>query len=131
MTGDADTAYPADRRYSENDLWVLPEGDTVRIGITDFAQDRLGDIVYVDIPEVGAAVAAGEAMGEIESTKTVADLVSPLTGSVVQRNDGLEADLGLVNRSPHEDGWLVVVRPEDDASLARLLTAEEYDAARR
>ena len=128
--GGSDTAYPADRRYSEDDLWVLPEGDTYRIGITDFAQGQLGDIVYVDIPSVGATVVAGEAMGEIESTKTVADLVAPVSGEVVQRNDGLEADLGLVNRAPHADGWLIVVRAAGEGALDGLLTADAYAAAR-
>lgn len=113
-------------RYTEDDLWAHHGPDGVRIGITDFAQDQLGAIVYVDFPAVGVRVERGQTMGEVESTKTVADLVAPISGTVVARNDGLEADPAGLNESPHGAGWLVIVDPEEPAELQDLLTAAEY-----
>lgn len=118
---------PEDLRYTAEHEWVqtTPEG-TVRIGITDFAQDSLGDIVFIQLPEVGTAVAAGGALGEIESTKSVSDLFAPLAGTVSARNDGLESEPELVNSDPYGDGWMIELTLDDPAAVATLLDAAGY-----
>jgi glycine cleavage system H protein len=121
-------ASPSDRRYSKEHEWVKPDGATARIGITDYAQEQLGDIVYVDLPETGGSVTQFEKMGEIESVKAVSDLFSPVSGEVVATNDAVVQSPELVNGDPHGDGWLLAVRLADDAELENLLSAEDYDA---
>jgi glycine cleavage system H protein len=123
--------YPDDVKYTSEHEWVRDPGEhegSVRIGITHFAQDALGDIVYVSLPEVGDSVQAGSTCGELESTKSVSDVYAPVTGEVVARNDALEATPELVNNDPYSGGWLFEVVPADRAELDGLLDAEAYQA---
>jgi glycine cleavage system H protein len=121
--------YPEDLRYTAEHEWVrvsAAAGDVVRVGITDYAQDALGDVVYVTLPEVGAAVTAGESCGEVESTKSVSDLFAPLSGEVTGRNEGLDATPELVNTDPYGEGWLFELRPADADAAAGLLDVAAY-----
>ena len=119
--------YPEELRYTKEHEWAVAEGDgTVRVGITDFAQDALGDVVYVDLPEEGAEVRAGEPFGEVESTKSVSDLFSPVTGRVVGRNAALAETPELVNRDPYGEGWMVVIEPSEPGQLDGLMDAAAY-----
>ena len=120
---------PDDVQYTAEHEWVKDiGGDVVRIGITDFAQDSLGDIVYVQLPDVGDEVVAGGAIGELESTKSVSDLFAPLSGTVTASNDALEATPELCNSDPYGDGWIVEIRASDPSQRDSLLTAAEYEA---
>ena len=118
--------FPDDLRYTKEHEWARLEGGRVRVGITDFAQDALGDVVYVDLPEVGAAVEAATPFGEVESTKSVSDVYSPVTGTNAERNPLIEDRPELVNEEPYSDGWLIVVTLADGASLDGLMDAEAY-----
>ncbi len=123
---------PDDRKYTESHEWVKPDGDTMLIGITDFAVNELcsgneGDLVYCDLPEVGRTVAAGETFGEIESVKAVADLNSPIAGSIVEINPAIEDHLEILSKDPWDEGWMVRIKP-NSKSLDGMLTAEEYEA---
>ena len=118
---------PDDLQYTKDHEWVRTEDDTVRVGVTDYAQEALGDIVFVTLPEAGSQVSAGETCGEVESTKSVSDLYAPLSGTVVERNDALDAAPELVNSDPYGDGWMLVIRPGDDAREG-LLDAAAYQA---
>lgn len=123
--------YPEDLKYTAEHEWVRTPGDadgSVRVGITDFAQDALGDIVYVQLPEVGETVTAGESCGELESTKSVSDIYAPVTGEIVARNEALDAAPELVNNDPYEGGWLFEVVPADTEAVAALLDAAGYQA---
>ena len=120
-------AHPGDRAYSQEHEWVVADGDTVTIGITEFAQDQLGEVVYVDLPSVGDTLSAGETFGEIESVKSVSELYSPVSGEIVEVNDALGDTPETVNASPHADGWMVKIRVEDASELDSLMSAEEYD----
>ena len=122
----ADFAYPDDLRYTSQHEWVRREGDRVRIGITALAQDALGDIVYVSLPEAGSMVDAGTPVGEVESTKSVSDLFAPISGTVVERNEALDATPELVNSDPYGQGWMFEVEPADPADVDGLLTADQY-----
>ncbi len=113
-------------RYSTDHEWVRLDGGRVYVGITDYAQESLGDIVYVQLPAVGATVAAGESFGEVESTKSVSDVYAPIAGTVVQVNDALGDQPQLLNESPYEDGWICVIEPSDPADIDRLLDAAAY-----
>ena len=122
---------PADLRYTAEHEWVRrSDGDTVRVGITDFAQSALGDVVFVQLPDVGSEVAAGEAFGEVESTKSVSDLFAPVSGTVSAVNGDLEGNPQLVNSDPYGGGWLLDVRVSDvaglESALSGLLDAEAY-----
>ena len=117
---------PDDRRYAESHEWVQADADPARVGITDFAQDELGDIVYVELPEAGDEVTAGEAFGVVESIKAVSDLYAPVSGTVESVNDELQSAPELVNDDPYGDGWMVELSGVDAAELDELLTAEEY-----
>jgi glycine cleavage system H protein len=119
--------FPQDLRYTKEHEWVREEGSLVRVGITDFAQDALGDVVYVDLPEVGTAVNAGQPMGEVESTKSVSDVYSPVSGTVKERNPAVEGRPELVNEAPYGDGWLVVIEPSDAAAAGQLMDATGYE----
>jgi glycine cleavage system H protein len=119
---------PDDLRYTAEHEWVRTTGEgTVRIGITDFAQDSLGDIVFIQLPEPGAEVKAGEPLGEIESTKSVSDLFAPLGGTVAARNDALESEPELVNSDPYGEGWMVELTVGDPAAVEALLDAAAYE----
>ena len=121
---------PAELSYTSEHEWVsaLTAEGPVRVGITDHAQDALGDVVYVDLPSVGDSVAAEDSFGEIESTKSVSDLFAPIAGEIVAVNEALEDDPALVNSDPYGEGWIIEIRPENADDLANLLTAEGYQA---
>ncbi|MFI6826121.1 MULTISPECIES: glycine cleavage system protein GcvH [unclassified Kribbella] len=119
--------YPEDLKYTAEHEWVKAGGDApVRVGITDFAQDALGDIVYVQLPEVGSAVRAGDACGELESTKSVSDLFAPVNGTVTAVNESLADQPDLVNSDPYGEGWLLDIDVEDTAEVEALMDAETY-----
>jgi glycine cleavage system H protein len=118
--------YPEDLRYSREHEWARAENGRVRVGITDFAQDALGDVVYVDLPEPGTQVTSGQAFGEVESTKSVSDVFAPVSGTIVERNAALEEHPELVNEHPYGDGWLVAIDPADPADVDALLDAAAY-----
>jgi glycine cleavage system H protein len=123
----SDLEYPSDLRYTAEHEWVRSvEGDVVRIGITSFAQDSLGDVVYVSLPGVGDSVAVGDACGEVESTKSVSDLYAPLAGEVTAVNDALDASPELVNSDPYGEGWMYELRPSDTTAIGGLLDVESY-----
>ncbi|MGP4109031.1 glycine cleavage system protein GcvH [Virgibacillus sp. L01] len=117
---------PKDLLYSEEHEWIKKEGDKVRIGITEFAQSELGDIVFVELPEAGEEVEADEPFGSVESVKTVSELYAPISGKVVEINEELEDSPEYVNESPYEKAWMVVLEPSDDSELNNLLSAEQY-----
>jgi glycine cleavage system H protein len=119
---------PSELRYSSDHEWVRTEGDLVRVGITDFAQDALGDVVFVDLPEVGLAVTANEPFSEIESTKSVSDIFAPVSGELVEVNADLDDAPELVNEEPYGKGWICVIRPSDLAELDALMDAAAYQA---
>ncbi|MDA0797880.1 MAG: glycine cleavage system protein GcvH [Chloroflexi bacterium] len=118
---------PADRRYSKEHEWALLEGDgTVRVGISEFAAHELGDVIFVEVPAVGARVTQGEHMGEIESVKAVSDLFSPITGEIVEINADIKSKPELVNEDPFTGGWLVRVKPDNADDLNNLLDPTAY-----
>jgi glycine cleavage system H protein len=119
--------YPEDLKYTNEHEWAAKlDGDRVRVGITDFAQDALGDVVYVDVPEEGTDVEAGQAFGEVESTKSVSDLFSPVTGRVTERNGRLGDNPELINQDPYGDGWIIVVDMSEPTELDGLMDAGAY-----
>lgn len=118
---------PDDVKYTRDHEWARVDDRRVTVGITDYAQDALGDIVYVDLPDVGAALTAGQSLGEVESTKSVSEIFSPVSGTVLERNDELDGSPELVNADPYGQGWLVVVEVNDTSELAELLDATEYE----
>ena len=121
---------PEDLRYAENHEWSRVEADgSVRVGISDYAQDQLGDIVFVDLPEVGRTLDAGEAFGEVESTKSVSDVYAPLAGTVSAINEVLLDEPEVVNSDPYGGGWFIVIQPADGAGLDSLMDATAYAAA--
>ncbi len=124
----ADFEYPDQLRYTSEHEWVQPVGERVRVGITDYAQDALGDIVFVSLPDEGATVSAGSSVGEVESTKSVSDLYAPVSGIVVARNEALDASPDLVNTDPYGEGWMFEVEPADPGAVDGLLTSEQYRA---
>jgi glycine cleavage system H protein len=120
--------FPEDLRYSREHEWARSENDgRVRVGITDFAQDALGDVVYVDLPEPGTQVSAGQPFGEVESTKSVSDVYAPVSGTIVERNGALEDKPELVNEEPYGNGWLVAIEPSKAAELEQLLDNSAYE----
>ncbi|AND42069.1 glycine cleavage system protein GcvH [Cytobacillus firmus] len=118
---------PKELRYSEEHEWVKTEDGKVRIGITHFAQSELGDIVFVELPEVGDELSANEPFGSVESVKTVSELYAPLSGKVVEVNEDLNDNPEFVNESPYEKAWMVVVEPSDLSEVESLMTAEQYE----
>jgi glycine cleavage system H protein len=119
---------PPDLRYSKDHEWVRIEGDRARVGITDHAQDALGDVVFVQVPEVGAATTAGTGVSEVESTKSVSDIYAPLSGTIVEVNAELAENPERVNEDPYGEGWIFVVALSDPTELDALLDAEAYQA---
>ena len=118
---------PKDLRYTQEHEWVKIEGNKVRVGITDFAQHELGDIVFVELPEVGDTVTFNETFGSVESVKTVSELYSPVSGTVVEINEALSDSPEFVNESPYENAWMIVVELSNEAEVESLLTAEAYE----
>lgn len=123
---------PEDLQYTKDHEWIRREsgggGETLRVGVTDYAQEALGDIVFVTLPEAGSHVTAGQACGEIESTKSVSDVFAPVTGTVVERNETLDSSPELVNSDPYGDGWMLTIRPDDPSDTTGLLDAAAYEA---
>lgn len=119
---------PADRRYTKTHEWVSLDGDVATIGVTDFAQSELGDITYLDLPDVGTAIAENAALGVVESVKAANDIFSPVDGEIVERNDAAVDAPETVNSSPYGDAWLVKVRITDPAKFEALMDAAAYDA---
>ncbi|MEK4442984.1 MULTISPECIES: glycine cleavage system protein GcvH [unclassified Niallia] len=120
-------AVPKDLRYSKEHEWVKVEGDNARVGITYFAQSELGDIVFVELPEVGDEVTANEPFGSVESVKTVSELYAPISGKVVEVNEELSDNPEFVNESPYGKAWMVVIEPSDKADIEELMSAEQYE----
>ncbi|UOQ46020.1 glycine cleavage system protein GcvH [Halobacillus salinarum] len=118
---------PKDLRYSEEHEWVKEEGNKFRIGITDFAQSELGDIVFVELPEVGEELQADEPFGSVESVKTVSELYAPLSGKVVEVNEDLEDSPEFVNESPYDKAWMVIIEAADSSELDELMSPEQYE----
>lgn len=119
--------FPEDLRYTSEHEWVsVEENDRVRVGITDFAQDALGDVVYVDLPEAGTEVRGGEPFGEVESTKSVSDVYSPVSGRIVERNEELADAPERINEEPYGEGWMVVIELRDPEELEGLMDAAAY-----
>jgi glycine cleavage system H protein len=120
--------YPQDLRYARNHEWVRVDGDRVTMGISDYAQDALGDVVYVELPKVGTSVERGDAFAEVESTKSVSDVYAPVTGTVVEVNGALDTTPELVNSDPYGEGWFLVLEADDASELDDLLDADSYSA---
>jgi glycine cleavage system H protein len=118
--------FPDDLRYTKSHEWARLEGDTVKIGITDYAQDQLGDIVFVEMPETGETFAQGAEFGTVDSVKAVSELYMPIGGEVVSVNPPLEDAPELVNDTPYSDGWIIEIKPEDPAQLDGLMTKDDY-----
>ena len=118
--------FPEEMHYTEEHEWVLVEDDVASIGITDFAQDSLGDIVFVELPDVGATVEAGKPFGVVESVKAVSDIYSPVTGEIVEVNEELPDTPETVNTSPYEDAWMIKVKLADASELDELMSADDY-----
>ena len=119
--------YPTDRRYSKDHEWIVVDGDRVVIGITDFAQQELGDIVYVELPQAGQEVKAGDVLGTIESVKAVSEIFAPLGGKVVESNASLDATPETVNSDPHGEGWYCKLELADPAEIEQLMDAAGYE----
>lgn len=120
--------FPNDVKYTKEHEWIRLEGDVAYVGITDYAQEQLGDIVFVDIQSVGETLAADEVFGTIEVVKTISDLFLPVAGEVLEQNEALEEQPELVNKDPYGEGWLIKIKPAADADFDSLLDAEAYKA---
>jgi len=117
---------PGDVRYSEDHEWARAEGDRVIVGISDYAQDRLGDITFVEMPDIGATFEAGEEFGTLESTKAVSEMLMPVSGEVLEVNTALEESPDRVNHDPYGEGWIVIIRPSELEDLESLMTRDAY-----
>ena len=120
--------YPTNIKYTSEHEWIRIEGDEAYVGITDYAQDQLGDIVFIDIPTVGEALEQGEVFGTIEVVKTVSDLFLPIGGEILEQNEALMDNPELVNQDPYGEGWLIKIKPNNAADAEALLDAEAYQA---
>lgn len=121
--------FPSDLKYSEKHEWARDEGEgQVRVGITDFAQSELGDIYFVDLPEIGSGIAAGDVLGDLEASKSHEEIYSPISGTVVAVNEALIQEPELVNTDPYGKGWVAVVKCQDSAELDVLMSAAEYES---
>ena len=121
--------FPADLKYTKSHEWVRIDGDTATVGISDHAQSEMGDVVYVELPEVGRALQSQESFGTIESVKTVSDVYAPVAGEVVEANATLEAQSELLNTAPYEEGWLVKIKMSDPSEADSLMGAKAYQAS--
>ncbi|MEM6958972.1 MAG: glycine cleavage system protein GcvH [Myxococcota bacterium] len=119
--------FPSDLRYTKDHEWARMDGDLIRVGVTGYAVEQLGDVTLVDLPEVGAEVQAHEQFGEIESVKTMSELFAPVSGEVAEVNEELAESPEIVNESPYDGGWLVVIRPSDPDEFATLMNAAQYE----
>jgi glycine cleavage system H protein len=119
---------PEDLRYSSDHEWARLEDGLVRIGLTDYAQDALGDVVFLQVPPVGSEVKAGEPFSEVESTKSVSDIYAPVSGTIVEVNSDLTDEPQRINEDPYGDGWIAVIRPTDTAEMEQLLDASAYQS---
>jgi len=124
---EAETRVPDELQYSEQHEWLSLDGDVGTIGVTDYAQSELGDIVFVELPQVGDVLEKGQSFGTIEAVKTVEELYTPIAGEVLEINDTLEDDAEQVNSDPYSDGWMIKVRLSDTADLDTMLSAEDYE----
>ncbi len=120
--------FPEDCWYSDSDEWARVDGAVVRVGVSDYAQFELSDVVYVELPEIGASLEAGQTFGIVESVKAVTDLITPISGKVVEVNDGLDEYPEWVNEDPYGRGWIIAIAPEDLDAIEGLLSAEAYRA---
>ena len=120
--------FPTNVKYTKEHEWIRLEGDVAYVGITDYAQEQLGDIVFVDIPTEGETLAADEVFGTIEVVKTISDLLLPVTGEILEQNEALADQPELVNQDPYGEGWLIKIKPTADADFDSLLDAEAYKA---
>ena len=118
--------FPQNLKYTNEHEWICVEGDIAYVGITDYAQEQLGDIVFVDIPTVGESLEAGEVFGTVEVVKTISDLFLPVAGEVLEQNEALEENPELVNKDPYGEGWLIKMKPADVKAVEDLLDAEGY-----
>ncbi len=118
--------FPGELLYTKEHEWALVQGDTLRVGITDYAQSQLGDVVYVELPDAGAGVEAGNTFGVVESVKAVSDLFSPVSGKVKEVNRALEESPEVINSDPYENGWMLLIEMSDKSELDELLSAEAY-----
>ncbi|MFQ5646737.1 MAG: glycine cleavage system protein GcvH [bacterium] len=118
---------PEDFKYSEEHTWLSLEGDHVISGITDYAQQELGDIVFIELPESGEEVVKGESFGTIESVKAVSDLYAPVSGEIIEVNSALEDSPEIINERPYGDGWIISIKPSDTSEIEELLSAAEYE----
>ncbi|HVM19339.1 MAG TPA: glycine cleavage system protein GcvH [Egibacteraceae bacterium] len=118
---------PSELRYTEEHEWARADGARVTVGITAYAQDALGDVVYVDLPATGTRIEQGQPFGEVESTKSVSDLYAPISGTIVERNEALESQPDLVNSDPYGEGWMVVIEADDPSVVDGLMSAEDYE----
>jgi glycine cleavage system H protein len=123
-----DVRLPGELRYSPDHEWIRMESGLARVGITDYAQDQLGDIVYAELPSNGAHIAQGAVFATVESVKSVSECIMPLAGEITAVNASLTDDPAILNRSPYGDGWMVLMKPDDPAAMEKLLTAEGYRA---
>ena len=126
MSSGKEIKYPADRKYTESHEWAMQDGDTITVGISDYAQDALGDVVFVELPAVGANLEKGKALGVVESVKAASDIYSPVTGEVVAINEKLTESPDLLNRDALGDGWMVKVRPSAEAEFDALMDSATY-----
>lgn len=117
---------PTDVRYSEDHEWARQEGENIKVGISDYAQDRLGDIVFVELPEVGSQFEIGDEFGTLESVKAVSELFMPIAGEIVAINEGLEEEPELVNSDSYGEGWMIIIKPENDDDFAVMKDQETY-----
>jgi glycine cleavage system H protein len=121
--------FPAELKYSSDHEWIKVEGETATVGITDFAQHELGDIVFVDVTSVGETFAKGEVFGTIEAVKTVSDLLLPVGGEIIEFNESLESEAAVVNSDPYGNGWIVKIKLSNPAEVSGLMSADEYKAS--
>lgn len=124
----ADLKYPKNLKYADSDEWVLIEGDVATLGISDYAQDALNDIVYVEFPEIGDTIEKGDTFGSVESVKAASDLYSPVSGEVIEVNSALEDEPEVINADPYGKGWMVKIRLEGEPDLSDLKDADAYEA---
>ncbi|MFO7708954.1 MAG: glycine cleavage system protein GcvH [Desulfobacterales bacterium] len=122
----SELSFPENLRYAESHEWVSPDGGPVKVGISDYAQDQLGDVVYVELPEVGQTLAKGAPFGSVESVKAVSELYLPVGGKVVEKNAALADSPELVNQSPYGEGWMIAIEPANPEEIDRLLTSQAY-----